>query len=305
MEATTERLNDLVAGTNPEARLVNAVWKGDVARVRECLSCHPDLDINHQPPGWKVSVLGVSSVAITWNPEIVRLLMSHPQIEATKSWWHSPLHSAMVTDDVRMMMFLLQHPKIPITHEDGDFFHNACHSGNHRAVELILTLRFQDVDFEKRWPTLRGDQQFMCTPLEAARLKRNGFVAQSIEAYLCRPTISRAVWSLAYRLPRPMAAHLFVLSVFFSDGYFATRLRPRASRISGGHTQKRESARRFFHLASRLPMELQMILALRAFGLAGSYIPVSTTQTMCYIVAHNIEETRSCFHRPTCTDPVF
>lgn len=55
--------------------------------------------------------------------------------------------------------------------------------------------------------------------------------------------------------------------VYLSDGYLETRKEP----IAFKH-EKRIKAQKFFELALRLPMDLQMVLCNRAFGVDASII---------------------------------
>ena len=57
--------------------------------------------------------------------------------------------------------------------------------------------------------------------------------------------------------------------VFLSDGYLKVPAKEEAEQIG---VAKGMQAQRFFSLASQLPMELQMVLCNRVFGLEGSII---------------------------------
>lgn len=58
-----------------------------------------------------------------------------------------------------------------------------------------------------------------------------------------------------------MAGDLFSLVVYVSDQY----LRVPEDQVAGN--EEKQKAWRFFNLAARLPMDLQMVLANRVFGL--------------------------------------
>lgn len=69
----------------------------------------------------------------------------------------------------------------------------------------------------------------------------------------------------------PLAGELFALVVYFSDGYLEIPTEVKEE-VEGNQNEKRVKAHRFFSLATQLPMDLQMVLCNRAFGLETSVI---------------------------------
>ena len=98
------------------------------------------------------------------------------------------------------------------------------------------------------------------TALEIAREKGKTEAVQLLERFIVNPGLTRHELRVKLGFPDELAAEVFALTVFLCDELL--QLKP-ASHPAATSTPA-AAAIRFFTIAKRLPMELQMILCHRA-----------------------------------------
>lgn len=88
-----------------------------------------------------------------------------------------------------------------------------------------------------------------------------------------------------------LAAEAFALVVFYCDSYLTFKGEPEI--CFDGESSKRMSAARFFNMAGRLPMDLQMVLCNRLFGSAKTLVLTKNSEPafLCLASAFYSEET--------------
>lgn len=80
------------------------------------------------------------------------------------------------------------------------------------------------------------------------------------------------------------SAEVFALAVLHCDDYLALK-----SAEQTGNNENHQIAARFFQVASRLPMELQMVLCNRLYGLERTLIPAKDRDEAIREICHRIQ----------------
>ena len=96
------------------------------------------------------------------------------------------------------------------------------------------------------------------TALEIARREKQSEVVSLLERFMANPTQTRHELRVKLGVLDKLAAEVFALTVFLCDDLLQLKPAPTTATSS--------AATRFFALAKRLPMELQMILCHLAVG---------------------------------------
>ena len=99
------------------------------------------------------------------------------------------------------------------------------------------------------------------TALGLARARKKTEVASSLERFMANPTQTRQEVRVKLGVLDELAADLFALTVFLCNDL----LRLKSTRGNSTRSNPSET-RRFFLIAKRLPLELQMILCRRVVG---------------------------------------
>ena len=234
--------------TSAEARLIAAVVKGVTDEVTGLLMV-PGINVNSRhgenenTPLYQACILGRDGV--------VAALLAHPEtdLHALNKKGRSALFVAALNGREKVVKRLLA-------------------SGKYTAEHLQLRAsRYPGSDY--------------VTPLELALHLSHNVISYWLSCYAENPaaTTHRLRVGLLHQPER--AAELFALTVAYCDGYsaFATERvsNPFVVYDRSHYRQRRnsreEAAKRFFHLAARLPLDMQMVLCLRSVGLAGDFIP--------------------------------
>jgi ankyrin repeat protein len=201
------------------------------------------------------------------------------------------LHKACFTGDVSMASRLLDQPEINVNEVDiggNNPFSQACSHGTYSVVALLLRDGRSDINLANNWGQtplwwaaykgrlavvklllasgLRVDfskagelwhnmYTRQVTPLEAAKRDSHYGVVDLLERYSLNAEGTRHALRRELGLVDELAAELFARVVFLCEGLFQVKT-----------SEGDERPARFFSIAERLPMELQMMLCYRAQG---------------------------------------
>jgi len=204
---------------------------------------------------------------------------------------------------------LLKQPKINPMSESSDQstpLSYACLQGHAHVVEAMLRHK-RDVDVNKlnrynctplwycsrfgfkdcveqlvlsgRWLNLQhksNAQHYSAPNLSAKQVAReyaHEEIADLLAAFEVDPMKVRFQLRRKYKWHDYEAACIFLYGVMLSDGYFNLLYHPSKYPLRNHHKNKHLiNIRRFFDIFARLPMELQMILSIRVFGLKKDFI---------------------------------
>jgi hypothetical protein len=230
--------------------------------------------------------------------EEVRIILEENRYSINVNWKSSagwaPLHCAVTNGYDKITSMLLAHPYIDVNqksqHGSTPFF-LACENGKTSCVQLLL----RDVRVKVSEPNAHGG-----TPLRfAARYGHLGVIkwwiasgremnlgiamdshtdaigeakgwgesrmATLLEKYKANPTQTRHEVRMELGLFQEMVGELFALVVFLCDELVEIKEEDTTT----------TKATKFFGIAKRLPMELQMVLCYRVMGSMGTNIPVA------------------------------
>jgi len=151
---------------------------------------------------------------------------------------------------------LLKDPRVDVTlpdHRGCTPFWWASYEGHRRIIEWLIASgrELGDVaNVKGKW----NDQEY--TALETARTRKRVNVVSVLEMFMANPTQTRHEVRVKFGFPDQVAAEVFALIVFLCDGVLQLKPALISSRPPG---------LRFFAIACKLPIELQMVLCHRVF----------------------------------------
>lgn len=209
-------------------------------------------------PGW--SFLHLAS--FRGHFEAVRSLLSHPNIDVNlrSSYGPTPLLLAALAGHEKVVRLLLENPKtdcnIPGSNSRTPLYF-ACEKGFTELVKVLVALRGTSLDLD-----LRGYGNH--TALEIAIENKRWEIAKLLEELMGDQMGTMRRLQVELGLIDPVAAYLFASVVFLCDEFFTLEEEEEEEEKKGLEIKK--TALRFFALARRLPMELQMVLCHRVYG---------------------------------------
>ena len=192
--------------------------------------------------------------------EVLSLLRDHPEINVNLKgrFGQTPLSFACQSGKVGIVQELLRDPRVDVTlHDSG--WHTplwwASWNGNREVVEWLMASGrdLGDIENKKDW---KGN-----TALDIARKENKTEIVSLLERFMANPALTRHDLCVRLGVLDDLAAEVFALVVFLCDDLL--QLKP-ASHLAA--TPDHTAASRFFTIAKRLPMELQMIICHRAVG---------------------------------------
>ena len=222
------------------------------------------------------------------------------------------LHAAAVFDRAEMLQLLLNHPDIHLdlrTHDHSSVFYLACSLGNVAAVKVLLNdprVKLNTLDSDRCSPlwiaAFKGHTAViellvasgrhitwkkvglyggkLRSPLAIAGFMGRDDTAALLHSVATAPDHTRLKLRKQLGLMESLAAEVFALIVFLCDDLL--KLRSRQEDVTKDEDALEEdvrsglkgqaATRRFFAMAMRLPMELQMVLAHRVIESAGETV---------------------------------
>jgi len=266
-----------------------------VASLSNLLLSHPLLDINTESKIKRRTALHHASN--NNHVAVVKLLLAHPAISVnhvTSDGW-TPLALACKNGHVAVVKLLLAHPAISVNGHVADvklqlqqdprggvnlflgqadsrtpLWWAACRG--HVAVIEWLIASGRDLGDLLRTGEVSGED------FSAEGIAReNGFalVATLLENLVANPVMTRQQVRGRLGVLDGMVAEVFAMIVFVCEGLLrgnSTEVGDMMRMVAAG------GATRFFEIASKLPMELQMILCHRVFGSMKQYILVKDSE---------------------------
>jgi len=239
-----------------ESRFWEAARRGKVDAVKMILRDNPTLDVNWRNPEENQSTALRQACADGQDP-IAAILLAHPDIDVNlkNRDGYTPLYSATYCGRTACVRLLLKDPRVMPNEPNALGFLPV-----HRAV-------FYRHDDIIKWWIASGREMDLGKPgddrLDAigeAKKIRSADVAELLERFKENPLETRHAVRLELGLVAELAAELFALVVFVSDGLLQVK-------------DTAAPAARFFKIAQRFPLELQMVLCCRVMRSAKELIP--------------------------------
>ena len=239
-----------------ERKLYNAAGYGRVAEVMSLLRDNPGLNDNWANGQWTA----LHAASCNDYVEVVKALLAHTHISVNMqdSDGRTPLSFGCLKGYVSIVRVLLKDPRVNIALDDEDGCTPLWHAssrGNHEVVEwLIASGRdLGDVSKKGRYAGIEY------TVIEIASKGNLTKVVSLLEKFLANPAQTRYKLRVKLGLLDECAAEVFALTIFMCDGLL--QLKPALA--SATSNPAATAATRFFTIASKLPMELQMLLCHR------------------------------------------
>ena len=177
----------------------------------------------------------------------------------------TPFWAACYNNHPEVVRILVQDPRVDVCKPSSAGISPLMHLarvGNERMiVELIASGRDLGVTMT--------ETQFGYRALDIARGKKFWKTVRILEQIEFAP--QKAVFDFRRRLQLPQVAKLFCFVVLHHDGYMKMR---KPTGYESAEFRATEEHHRFFLVCDRLPIELQMVLCNRLFGLPDSIITV-------------------------------
>ena len=240
-----------------ERALFNAARNGDVEEVMSLLRDHPEINVNLEC-GNRYTALHIASLRGCHGA--VKLLLSHPGINVNMKdkYGSTPLSFGCLRAHVSVVEVLLKDPRVDI--RLGDYMGHtplwqASCRGHCKVIEWLVASG-RDLGENKKGKFGWNEKGY--TALEIARKENETEAVTLLERFIDNPTQTRHEFRVKHGVLDALAAEVFALTVFLCDDLL--RLKPALTDTTTA------SATQFFTIASKLPMELQMMLCHRVVG---------------------------------------
>lgn len=243
--------------TSYDTEFRTAAKSGNVEEMKKIIAENPNIDVN----GWCEDhyFTALHSACLEDHGKVVALLLDHPDVRVNEEdeYGWTPFLTACAYESLSCIRLLLRDPRVSVNQPDATVRTPLWHSvrnGNLDAMKLCIAsgkeLTLGRVG-EKRVEVFRI--------VEEKTKKR---VTSLLKKFQDNPRKTRDMIRMRLGGYDELAADFFSLVVFLCDGLLDLQ------------KQTSSGAVRFFQIASRLPVEIQMILCLRVARSCGENIPV-------------------------------
>ena len=225
------------------------------------LSDHPEINVN-----WTDSEqwTALHTASLNGQAEVVKLLLAHPNINVNlkSSSGQTPLSYGCQCGQVSVVGVLLKDPRVDVTLDDNSErspLWQASFKGKHEVIEWLIASGRDLGDVKNKKGRNWRDGKYY-TAVEIARLYGSTKVVYLLENFISDPLQTRHKLRVKLGMLDELAAEVFALIIFICDDLLLVK------------SSTSDSTTRFFTIASKLPMELQMILCHRVYDSEKEYI---------------------------------
>ena len=241
-----------------EKTLASAIHSGRVSDTERLLRDNPTLDVN-----W--SGFGSPLHLASWQgyDTIVAILLAHPDIDVNNKNTNgsTPLSLACFEGKISCVSLMLKDPRVLVNecdYEESTPLYWVAYYGHVEICKLwIASGREMDLGEPGNENTdVIGQCYHAQEWLSLQQHHRKQEVATLLERFQENPGETRHALRVELGFKDELAAEVFALVVFASDGQLEIK----------HHDAPSTPAARFFKIATRLPLELQMVLCYRVVG---------------------------------------
>jgi hypothetical protein len=250
-----------------EQKLLDATSRGDVAQVAEILNEYPKLNVNCHD---NFSITPLRNACAGESPEMIRLLLAHPNIDVNKTikYGWTPFMTAFNNKRLCAVKLMLRDPRVDP---------NRCNDWGLTSLCILVMNEYITII---KWWIASGRTMWLgntsCDNTDAVYAAMNTGNFQ-IRDLLCGFTSDHHMTRHQVRVELgwydEWAADIFALVTTY-DG---RDIDPEAmyTMSLAEEPSNADKALHFFGIASKLPVELQMVLCYRASGSTRTNIPVA------------------------------
>jgi len=236
--------------TTMEEVFYQAARGGEVEAVKDILRKNPNLDVN-----WKNEDDGCTALIVACENDhdsIVSILLAHPDIGVNQMDYRrwSPFNAACITGNTSCVRLLLKDSRVLVNEPTA-----------HGATSLYWAAFNDHLDIIKWW-IASGREMDLGTPgqwqsdaIGVAKERRQTEVVALLERFQGDATQTRHAIRVEVGWYDEVAAEMFAIVVFVTDGLLQIE-----------DTTMSTAAARYFTIARRLPLELQIVLCYRQVG---------------------------------------
>jgi hypothetical protein len=241
-----------------EEKLWKAAGNDELSVVLSVLQDNPGLNINW---GNESQWTALHRASQNGHVEVVKVLLTHPHINVNckSNFGWTPLSHVCYEGGESIVCVLLKDHRVNVTmtdHKQRTPLWLASCGGYDGVVELLMASG-RDLGDIKNTKAAWGGKDY--TVLEIARDRRYSKVVSLLESFLANPSQTRYEIRIKLGVFDELSAAVFALIVFVCDDLLQLRHTASVSSII-------DQTVRFFSIATKLPMEVQMILCCRAVG---------------------------------------
>jgi hypothetical protein len=232
---------------------IEAARRGNFQKIK-LLSVDPEVDLNYQRKNSRYGETAFYNACWMGYVEIARYLLNFKErpiyynqpARATET----PFYMACERGREKIVKLLVQDKRIDINrarYENETPIWIACYFGNLETVKSILASG-RSINLQNK------DDYYYCTAkwIPDATHQRTVELHNLMSEYQADPQSTRLRLQREQYNNKEMAGELFSLVVYLSDDYFKLK-------------EGKEKEKRFFKIATRLPMDLQMVLCNKVF----------------------------------------
>jgi len=238
--------------------MLAAVQKGDAKRMAELIRRDPGFDVNMDHGNW-CTLLHIACDGDR-RYAVIPLLLAHPDIDVNvkDKYGATPFDLACVNGHTSCVREMLKDSRVKVNepHSVGitPFYRAAVDGGLDVVKWWIASGREMDLG--------KPGEVYTTDAIGAAKKYGKTEVATLLERFKNDASKTRHGVRVELGLLNELAAEMFALVVFVSDGL-----------LQINETTTPSPAARFFNIAARLPLELQMVLCFRQVGSDKEIIP--------------------------------
>ena len=244
-----------------EKTLCEAAEKGRVQEVITLLKDTPGLNVNWCNETKMTALLRASR---NGRVEVVKVLLAHPDIDVhvQSMAGYTAFASSCLNGHEAVVRVLLKDPRVDVTANEKEgwtpLWMASCY-GHCEVVKRLIACGRDLRDIHQKGK----DWGKNYTPLEVARKYKKTEVVSLLERFINNPEQTRFEVRVTLGALDELAAEVFALTVFLCDDLL--RLKPAQTSLTCNPAAA-SGVTRFFAIAQKLPMELQMVLCRRVVG---------------------------------------
>ena len=235
-----------------EKTFYDTAWNGKVEEVKSILRKNPSLNVNWKNEG-ESAWTALYAACENGHDSVVSILLAHPDINPNLKMedGFTPFMNACFSGSTSCVRLLLQDHRVVVNEPSDKGFiplYWAADEGHQDVIKWWIGSG-REMNLGKPGDISKTDA------IGAAKERRKTEVVSLLERFKENPDDTRYAMRVELGWYDALAAEMFALVVFVSDGLLQTK-----------DTTTPSPAARFFNIARSLPLELQMVLCHRQVG---------------------------------------